>query len=225
MGDTNMTSAHIQTCITSNISHCTGSFLLLVTFALFIPHVWAKNWQVATEGSYEIDDFGGMNYTLKLTLPPGVNGLVPHLALTYNSQASQGIAGVGWGLRGLSIITRCPRSFPSEVDAPSTTYQTFSETDGFCIDSKLLIASESPSVLDGEEFTTKLADLSRVIAYPANFALTQGKLGPEKFKVWTKDMQINTYTRHLLANHKDEKVVRVMDFDDFRKYLWQPNNA
>ena len=48
------------------------------------------------------------------TLQAGA-GLTPDLALQYQSSVGNGLLGVGWGLSGLSIITRCPQTWAQDV--------------------------------------------------------------------------------------------------------------
>src|ERR1043166_4817686 len=58
-------------------------------------------------GSFKVNNNGAANYTIPIIVPPGTNGIAPKLALQYNSQGSNGLLGMGWGLEGLSIIQRC----------------------------------------------------------------------------------------------------------------------
>ena len=39
---------------------------------------------------------GALGYRIPIVTPPGRNGIAPNLALTYNSQARNGLAGIGW---------------------------------------------------------------------------------------------------------------------------------
>ncbi|AFM13443.1 RHS repeat-associated core domain-containing protein [Turneriella parva DSM 21527] len=49
---------------------------------------------------------GSFSETLPIEIPVGRNGVQPQLALTYNSNAGNGIVGVGFSLQGLPAITR-----------------------------------------------------------------------------------------------------------------------
>ncbi|MGI9638671.1 SpvB/TcaC N-terminal domain-containing protein [Acinetobacter baumannii] len=59
------------------------------------------------KGSTSVDGLGVLNYKLPLSLPPSIHGFSPELNLNYNGQANDGILGLGWGVSGLSAISRC----------------------------------------------------------------------------------------------------------------------
>ena len=59
-------------------------------------------------GQESVSSSGAAIYNIPIDVPPGINGMVPHLNLTYNSQSSNGTLGIGWNLAGLSMI-----SYPS----------------------------------------------------------------------------------------------------------------
>ena len=45
----------------------------------------------------EVSPFtGALGYKIPIVVPPGRNGIAPNLALTYRSQARNGLAGIGW---------------------------------------------------------------------------------------------------------------------------------
>ncbi|MPT36153.1 MAG: hypothetical protein E2604_13965, partial [Flavobacterium sp.] len=61
-----------------------------------------------TEGALSVSLSGAANYTIPLQLPPGINGVVPKIGISYNSQSGVGMLGYGWNLTGLSAIARVP---------------------------------------------------------------------------------------------------------------------
>lgn len=72
-------------------------FTVIISFLLIVPSI-AIAAQAGPDGSF--------NHSVEIKLPPGTNGLAPHLSLDYNSNAGNGIAGLGWQLGGLPVITR-----------------------------------------------------------------------------------------------------------------------
>lgn len=61
-----------------------------------------------TPGQFSVGDSGQATYNIPLIVPPGTAGMQPTLSLNYNSGAGNDLLGQGWGLGGLSQITRCP---------------------------------------------------------------------------------------------------------------------
>ena len=76
--------------------------------------------------------------------------MAPNLSLVYSSEGSDGIAGQGWSLTGLSTISRCPRTRqqdgfgrPVMLDLLDPSQNADKETDAFCLDGAKLL-QESP---------------------------------------------------------------------------------
>lgn len=91
-----------------------------------------------TAGAFSVSHDGAALYTIPIRLPRGRGGFVPReLALAYNSNAGNGIAGVGFQLVGASQIQRCTRHpiFGDENIEPIAWNDTT-----FCMDGKRLIA-------------------------------------------------------------------------------------
>ena len=68
-------------------------------------------------GSGDVGTDGSASYRIPLWVPPGRQGMQPSLALSYNSQRGNDVAGVGWSLGGLPAVHRCRRAaaFDDEV--------------------------------------------------------------------------------------------------------------
>ncbi len=59
-----------------------------------------------TAGQLDVSLTGGATYNIPITVPAGINGVVPQISLNYNSQGGNGIGGYGWNIGGLSTITK-----------------------------------------------------------------------------------------------------------------------
>lgn len=90
-----------------------------------------------------VDVDGLSKVEIPINVIPGVNGLTPSLAITYDSGAmgyqednnmTQGVLGYGWRLRGLSRIERCEARVVGAADISLTN------SDKLCLDGELLTA-------------------------------------------------------------------------------------
>lgn len=79
---------------------------------------------------------GAMTYNVPIEVPPGRNGAQPQMAITYNSLGGNGVMGMGWGISGLSSLTRIPRSkyYDNQVHGVN-----LSKADAFLLDGNRLI--------------------------------------------------------------------------------------
>ncbi|MCC7490481.1 MAG: VCBS repeat-containing protein, partial [Gammaproteobacteria bacterium] len=147
-----------------------------------------------TPGRFAVDDSGAASYTLSLWSPPGVAGVGPQLALVYHSRSGNGRLGVGWGLAGLSAITRCPRTWAQDAGAPGPV--ELSAQDRFCLDGqRLRQASGSTYGADGTTYRTEIERFARITSRG-----TQGS-GPAWFQVETRDGLIYEY-----GNTEDSRI-------------------
>ena len=78
--------------------------------------------------SFQPDLHTGMAaYEVKLTVPPGVHGHQPELALIYNSGQGQGVFGLGWGLNLTFIQRQTDKGLPSYTDQDTFIYSNNEE--------------------------------------------------------------------------------------------------
>ena len=133
-----------------------------------------------TPGTFDVSPDGAATYSIPLFAPRGPNNLEPHVALTYSSQSENGYVGVGWGLAGLSSISRCGKTYAQDGQASPVQLQV---SDGYCLDGQRLRVTSGASTygLAGSTYQTEVADFSLVTA--------EGSAGngPGYWKVQGKD--------------------------------------
>lgn len=137
---------------------------------------------MATSGNFQVTQGGSASYSIPINVPPGTAGMQPDLALTYDSQSGNGSLGVGWGVSGLPIITRCPQTIAQDGVFGSLN---FDANDRYCLEGKRLVPKNDVSYdgygSDGYEYRTELESYSKIVSYGSAGS------GPAWFKVWTKD--------------------------------------
>ncbi|MGU9938522.1 RHS repeat-associated core domain-containing protein [Empedobacter brevis] len=67
-----------------------------------------------TSGSLNVDGGGQLQYTLAIALPPGVKSVAPQVNLVYSSHSTNGIAGYGWALSGITNISRAGKNLEKD---------------------------------------------------------------------------------------------------------------
>ncbi|HEW9976538.1 TPA: hypothetical protein VGT13_003533, partial [Shewanella algae] len=84
--------------------------LLLVSFAVqTVSTVYASS-SVPLSGSFRVSEQGAATYTIPIDTPAARGKLKPAVELSYSSGGGETIMGLGWGLQGLSAISRCPKT-------------------------------------------------------------------------------------------------------------------
>jgi len=152
---------------------------------------------------------GALTYTIPIQVPTGTAGIQPQLAIVYNSQNnSSGILGIGFGLSGLSSITRVGQNFLHETQR---TGVTLTDSDRFALDGQRLIQTGGLSVIAREnDFTangtvggdfvaavhriydTEMASFSEIERFFHNHYQ-----GPQRWRVITRDGNILSYGNRL----------------------------
>ena len=104
-----------------------------------------------TPGRLSVSLTGGANYDIPIAVPPGINGIVPEVSLSYNSQSGNGIAGFGWNISGVSTISRIPASkfHDNQIDGVD-----FDSKDRFALDGERLILKSGTYGGNGAQYDT-----------------------------------------------------------------------
>lgn len=136
-------------------------------------------------GRADVTSTGGATYQIPIHIPPGTNGMQPNVSLVYNSQTTNGIAGWGWNIAGLSVITRVQQTLfhNNQIIGVNLT-----ETDRFALDGNLLIVTNGGDYgADGTVYHTELETFNQITSYG------NAGTGPEWFEVRTKQGLILEY--------------------------------
>jgi hypothetical protein len=132
-------------------------------------------------GQFSVAPNGGAIYRVPIKAAP--SPLAPSLELVYTGRGS-GTAGVGWSLRGIPVITRCPATTAQDGARGAVR---FNANDRFCLDGQRLILVSGTYGGDGAEYRTEQDSFSKIVSYQALGS------GPRYFTVWTKTGQIMTF--------------------------------
>lgn len=105
-----------------------------------------------TAGELSVSLTGGASYNIPISVPPGINGIEPQVSLSYNSQGGNGLAGFGWNISGVSVITRIPSTkfHDSNMDGVDFDLQ-----DRFSFDGQRLILKSGTYGGDGAQYETE----------------------------------------------------------------------
>lgn len=121
---------------------------------------------------------GGVTYSIPIFTCPGTNGMQPSISLTYNSQTSSGIAGYGWSLSGLSVISRTGKNIYHNGSVGPVTY---TPEDAFLLDGMRLNIISGTNGGDGI-YAGEAESFAKIISFNSGF---EGN--PSWFQVITKD--------------------------------------
>ncbi len=137
-----------------------------------------------TPGSFRVSSNGEAQYSIPIFAPPGVNGLVPELALTYGHRNDGTLAGVGWSVAGLSAVHRCQKTWAQNGVSAAPQNQL---DDRYCLDGNQLRLFSGTYGVSGSTYRTEMETYSRITA-----SGSAGN-GPASFKVELKNGLIHEY--------------------------------
>ncbi|VVH50865.1 hypothetical protein BPUTSESOX_1104 [uncultured Gammaproteobacteria bacterium] len=112
----------------------------------------------STAGALSVEQ-GAVNYSIPITMPPGISGMKPELSINYNSNSGNGLLGIGFGLSGLSAIHRCSKTIATDSMKGGVGYN---DNDRYCLDGQRLIAISGQDGKSGSEYRTEIESFRRV---------------------------------------------------------------
>ncbi|MEK6154535.1 FG-GAP-like repeat-containing protein [Flavobacteriaceae bacterium 3-367] len=141
-----------------------------------------------TVGDLSVSPTGAAIYTVPIDVPPGLNGVQPEISLNFNSQSGNGLAGWGWNVSGISVITRIPATqfHDNRIDPVD-----FDRDDRFALDGQRLILKTGTYGTNGAVYQTETYSNIKIISYGSHPAT--GVAGPSYFKVLYPDGSLAYY--------------------------------
>jgi RHS repeat-associated protein len=146
----------------------------------------------AVAGSFAVSPTGEATYTIPIAVPPGRAGMEPRLAVVYDSAAGQDLLGVGFGLQGVSAVTRCPANLAQDGEIRAVRYD---DRDHLCLDGARLVFVHEETGTDGNtrEYRTFPDRFAKVVAHYPPAAAWDETRGPRSFEVFTRAGRILEY--------------------------------
>ena len=138
----------------------------------------------AIGGTVDVGLMGAAVYSIPIELPAGINGMQPNLAITYNSQAGNGLLGWGWDLTGVSAITRAGTTLYHDGYMSGADFTD----DKFYLDGQRLMVVSGSYGTNGAEYKTEIDGMAKIVSYTCDTTN-----GPARFKVWTANGLILEY--------------------------------
>jgi len=130
-----------------------------------------------TAGQLSVSLGGAANYSLPIAIPPGAGEIQPSIKLSYNSQSGNGIAGYGWEISGVSMITLIPAT---KFHDGTINGIDLNNANRFALDGERLILKNPSDTYgaDGTEYQTENFSNLKIVAHG-----TSSTFGPQYFTI------------------------------------------
>ena len=161
-----------------------------------------------TPGSANVVGNGGIAYSIPVFTPPGTNNLQPSVSLNYSSQSGPGVAGYGWNISGVSVISRGGKNIYHNGEVTPINFTAVD--DAFLLDGMRLNVISGINGANGTIYAGEAETYSRIESF------TSGSPdNPNWFKVTAKDGTIMEF-----GNTSDS---RFLTDDGVNTLFWRLN--
>jgi len=142
-------------------------------------------------GNLSVTPNGAATYSIPLEVPPGTAGMQPKISLDYNSQAGNGMLGMGWSLGGFSTIHRCSKTIAQDGFMGRISID---KADRLCLnDQRLLVVGGNTPGADAQALDTAYwAPGASYVTEQESFSRIT-RISNGGFKVESKDGQIQYF--------------------------------
>lgn len=147
-------------------------------------------------GAVNIGAMGGLNYTIPIEVPVGINGMQPTVSVGYNNQAGNGLLGWGWDLLASSCITRTGQTLYHDGKMTGIELTT---KDRFLLDGQRLILVNGHYGVGGSEYKTENDGMSKIRMLESS--------GIKYFKVWERSGNILEYRERLCSPDMEKEIL------------------
>ncbi|WP_412500752.1 SpvB/TcaC N-terminal domain-containing protein [Shewanella chilikensis] len=121
-------------------------FILLVSFAVLTISTVHASSTAPLSGAFRVSEQGAATYTIPIDTPAARGKLKPAVELSYSSGSGEAIMGLGWGLQGLSAISRCPKTIEQDGYLQGVE---LTNKDSYCLDGARLVLTAGTHSLNG----------------------------------------------------------------------------
>jgi virulence plasmid B protein/VCBS repeat protein len=146
------------------------------------------NYVGTIKGGFSVDSNGGALYSIPIQVPPGTAGLMPQLAVAYNSGSGNDLLGVGWSLQGVSVITRSAATMAQDGFIGVVGYDA---GDRFSIDGQRLVPVTGNYGDQSAIYHTEIESWKKVV--PVYNNNESARSGPDSFLIYNKDGKLMEY--------------------------------
>ncbi len=151
------------------------------------------------DGVVNIGAMGGLNYTIPIELPKGINGMQPNVSIVYSSQGGNGLLGWGWDLGAGSRITRTGQTIYHDGQL---TAANLTKNDRFVLDGQRLMVVDGDYGMPGSEYKTENDCMSKIEYYRAIIVESR-----TYFKVWDKTGNLLEYHDRLCSPDGSKEIM------------------
>ena len=143
-----------------------------------------------TQGSIDVNGGGQLQFTLPITLPPGIKNVAPQVSLAYTSGSGNGIAGYGWSLSGVTSISRIGKNFEKDGEVKGIQ---FDYSDYYSFNGQRLILKSGEYGKPGAEYVTEKHSNIKIKSLGEYNPIYTSLKGPTMFEVTFEDGSVAQY--------------------------------
>ncbi|HFK5506803.1 RHS repeat-associated core domain-containing protein [Elizabethkingia anophelis] len=133
-----------------------------------------------TQGQIDVNSTGQFQFTFPIATPPGVKNVSPQINLVYTSGGGNGIAGYGWGISGISSISRIGKTLEEDGERKGVQLDY---SDYYQFNGQRLILLSGEYGKDSAEYTTEKYSNIKIKSVGVN----DNRTGPSRFEVTFED--------------------------------------